>query len=192
MKTGSLRLRVAAAAVALLIVVVGVVLAAVAITYRASLRSDLRHRLLAAGAAVAAASSAGTVKQLSRGLVLEGIATTVVSPQSAPSQQNRASGSPVNPGAVTATGSLLSLTEVLPDRTVVTFTASDAAASRSIVSLLRLEAAIGLAGLAGAVLVALAAARTDQPAPVQCRRPSQRSGCRPDRRIRRVGTPRRS
>jgi signal transduction histidine kinase len=149
--------RVTVVTAAILFAVVSVVLVAVAVTYQSRLRSDLRHRLLVAGTTVSRTGSERMARQLSSGLALEGIATRIDPYPPAAHTDKRAAAlrsPPIKPGAaITQSGTLLSLTEQLPDGARVTFTASDGANRRSFTDLVALESVIGLAGLAVAVLL---------------------------------------
>jgi signal transduction histidine kinase len=164
MRTRSLRLRVTVVTTAILFAVLSVVLVTVALTYQSRLRSDLRHRLLVAGTTVSRDGSEGTAQRLSSGLALEGIATHIDhNPPTAPTNKNGAAlrSAPIKPGAsIVQTGALLSLTEQLADGARVTFTASETANSHSFTDLLALEAAIGVAGLAVALLLVVAISHT--------------------------------
>jgi len=138
-----------AVTVALLVVILGVVITAVTLTYRASLQSDLRHRLSSAGAAVARSGSTATATDLAQGLALEGIATSIDKGQRPAPSGKAAAPAPVKTGTdISSRGGLLALTEVLPDGSRVTFSASQARISRSIDRLLVLQIAVGLAALA--------------------------------------------
>lgn len=164
MTTGSLRARVTLVTLGLLVVVLSVVVTVVTLAYRSSLQRDLRRHLTAAGTAVRRAGSGKAAKDLTRGLALEGIATTIgeVSQPLPPGKglpgQRRA---PVKPGtSVSSKGSLLVLDEVLPDGTRVTFAASNGPIARAVRRLLVIEVAVALAALALAALLVLRGMKT--------------------------------
>jgi two-component system, OmpR family, sensor kinase len=153
-RTASLRARVTLVTLGLLVAVLAVVITSVTLGYEAHLRSDLRNRLTAAGEAVARAGSASAATGLTRGLALEGIATTVQKGAGPLPPGKDARPAPTKTGAsIESIGSMLMLTQVLPDGTRVSFSASGAQASRSIRDLLALEFGVGLAALVVAGLL---------------------------------------
>jgi signal transduction histidine kinase len=162
MKTGSLRTRVTVITLSLLAVVLAAVVAAVTLAYRAKLESDLRGRLTAAGAAVVRSGSGDTAKQVSQGLALEGIATRIQLART-PLPAGKAHG--VTPplkigGSIQTRGSLLVLSEVLPDGTEVIFSASRTNVDHAVNSLLRVEVLVAAAALVLAALLVLRGTRT--------------------------------
>jgi signal transduction histidine kinase len=162
MKTGSLRTRVSLITLTLLTVVLAVVVAAVTLAYRSKLDGDLHRRLAAAGAAVERARSGAAAKPLVQGLALEGIATSIGSAvQSLPAGKKGLASPPIKTGSFIRTrGSLLVLSEVLPDRTEVTFSASRSSVDRAVMSLLRVELLVAACALAVATLLVLRVTRT--------------------------------
>jgi two-component system, OmpR family, sensor kinase len=145
MKTGSLRTRVILTTLALLAIVLAAVVTAVTLAYRAKLNGDLRNRLTAAGAAVERAGSAPAVKPLIPGLALEGIATRfAAAPGTGPTQTG---------STIQTHGSLLTLDEVLPDRTRVVFSASSASIDHAVTDLLLVELLVAAAALALAAIL---------------------------------------
>jgi signal transduction histidine kinase len=162
MKTGSLRTRVSLITLALLAVVLVGVVTAVTVAYRSKLDGDLRTRLAAAGTAVQRAGSGAAAKPLVRGLALEGIATTIGSAaQPLPAGKGGPAEGPLKTGSFIRTrGSLLVLSEVLPDGTEVTFSASRGSVDRAVTSLLRVELLVAAAALALATLLVLRVTRT--------------------------------
>lgn len=157
MKTDSLRARVTLVTLALLALVLAGVVAAVTIAYRSSLQDDLRNHLTAAGKAVERAGSADAGKELIPGLALEGIATRISDTNPPPAAKKfPGQRTPTKPGSSISThGSLLSLQEVLPDGTRVSFSASNAPIGRAVKRLLLVEVAVALAALALASLLVL-------------------------------------
>ena len=138
MSSGSLRTRVSATTLAILAAVLVAVVTAVTLAYRSKLDGDLRNHITHAGAVVERAGSARDVKPLIPGLALEGIATRFTA---APGT------GPAKPSATVQTRrSLLTLTEVLPDRTRVVFSASQASIDHAVTDLLLVE--ILVAGVA--------------------------------------------
>src|SRR5207249_231183 len=128
MKTGSLRARVILTTLALLAIVLVAVVTAVTLAYRAKLNGDLRDRLTNAAAAVERTGSAPAVKPLIPGLALEGIATRfVAAPGAGPTKTS---------STIQTHRSLLTLDEVLPDRTRVVFSASRASIDHAVTNLL--------------------------------------------------------
>jgi signal transduction histidine kinase len=146
MKTGSLRARVIVTTLALLAIVLAVVVTAVTLAYRAKLNGDLHNRLAAAGAAVERAGSAPAAKPLIPGLALEGIATRfAAAPGTGPTKSS---------STIQTHGSLLTLDEVLPDRTRLVFSASRASIDHAVTDLLLVELVVAAAALAlGTILV---------------------------------------
>jgi two-component system, OmpR family, sensor kinase len=152
MKTGSLRARVALTTLALLAIVLAAVVAANTLAYRAKLNGDLRRRLTAAGGAVEHAGSAPAVKPLIPGLALEGIATRfAAAPGNGPSKTS---------STIQTHGSLLTLDEVLPDRTRVVFSASRGSIDHAVTNLLVVELLVAVSALALAILLVLRGTRT--------------------------------
>ena len=152
MKTGSLRARVSLTTLALLAIVLAAVVTAVTLAYRAKLNGDLRNRLAAAGAAVERAGSAPAVKPLIPGLALEGIATRFsAAPGTGPTKTS---------STIQTHGSLLTLDEVLPDRTRVVFSASRASIDHAVSNLLIVELLVTAGALALATLLVLRGTRT--------------------------------
>jgi signal transduction histidine kinase len=163
MKTGSLRARVILTTLALLAIVLAAVVTAVTLAYRAKLDGDLRSRLAGAGAAVERAGSAGDAKPLLPGLALEGIATRFGGSAAAPKPAGTVAPAtvPAKTGSTIQThGSLLTLDEVLPDRTQVSFSASRASIDHAVTNLLLVELLVAAAALALATLLVLHATRT--------------------------------
>jgi two-component system OmpR family sensor kinase len=152
MKTGSLRTRVIVTTLALLAIVLAGVVTAVTLAYRAKLDGDLRNRLTKAGAAVERAGSAQAVKPLIPGLALEGIATRFAA---APGTGPTKTGS-----AIQTHGSLLTLDEVLPDRTRVVFSASRTSIDHAVTNLLLVELLVAAAAFALATVLVLRGTRT--------------------------------
>jgi signal transduction histidine kinase len=145
MKTGSLRARVILTTLALLAIVLAAVVTAVTLAYRAKLNGDLRNRLTNAAAAVDRAGSAPAVKPLIPGLALEGIATRfAAAPGTGPTQTS---------STIQTHGSLLTLDEVLPDRTRVVFSASRASIDHAVTNLLLVELLVAAAAFAVATLL---------------------------------------
>jgi signal transduction histidine kinase len=161
MRTGSLRTRVSLITLALLTVVLVGVVTAVTLAYRSKLDGDLRNRLAAAGTAVERAGSGAAAKPLVQGLALEGIATSIGSAaQPLPAGKGGPADGPLKTGSFIRThGSLLVLSEVLPDGTEVTFSASHASVDRAVTSLLRVELLVAAAALALATLLVLRVTR---------------------------------
>jgi two-component system OmpR family sensor kinase len=157
MKTGSLRARVALTTLAVLAIVLAGVVTAVTLAYRAKLDGDLHHRLAKAGAAVQRAGSAGKAKRLLPGLALEGIAIRIKPPARG---EAPASGPGKTASTIHAHGSLLTLDEVLPDGTKVSFTASRASIDHAVTNLLLVELLVAAAALLLATLLVLQGTRT--------------------------------
>jgi signal transduction histidine kinase len=157
MRTGSLRDRVAVVTLSLLAVVLAAVVAAVTIAYRSKLDGDLRGRLVAAGASVEHAKSGGGAKPLVQGLALEGIATSIGSAsQTLPQGKGAPALAPLKTGSsIESRGSLLVLSETLPDGTRVVFSASHASVDRAVRSLLLVELLVALAALGVAAVLVL-------------------------------------
>ena len=152
MKTGSLRARVTLTTLALLTIVLAAVVTAVTLAYRAKLDGDLRSRLTAAGTTVERAGSARAVKPLIPGLALEGIATRfAAAPGTGPGKTR---------SRIESHGSLLTLDEVLPDRTRVVFSASRASIDHTVRNLLLVELLVAAGALALATLLVLRGTRT--------------------------------
>lgn len=152
MKTGSLRTRVTVTTLVLLAIVLAVVVTTVTFAYRARLDNDLRGRVTRAGAAVERAGSAAAVKPLIPGLALEGIATRfTAAPGTGPARTS---------ATVQTHGSLLTLDEVLPDRTRVIFSASRASIDHAVTSLLLVEVLVAAAAFALATILVLQGIRT--------------------------------
>jgi two-component system, OmpR family, sensor kinase len=152
MKTGSLRARVILTTLALLAIVLAAVVTAVTLAYRAKLNGDLRDRLTNAAAAVERAGSAPAVKPLIPGLALEGIATRfVAAPGTGPTKTS---------STIRTHGSLLTLDEVLPDRTRVVFSASRASIDQAVTDLLLVELLVAAAAFALATLLVVRGTRT--------------------------------
>jgi two-component system, OmpR family, sensor kinase len=152
MKTGSLRARIIATILALLAIVLAVVVTAVTLAYRARLDGDLRSRLTHAGAAVERAGSAPAVKPLIPGLALEGIATRfAAAPGTGPANTS---------STIQTHGSLLTLDEVLPDRTRVVFSASHASIDHAVTDLLLVELLVAAAALALATILVVRGTQT--------------------------------
>jgi signal transduction histidine kinase len=162
MRTGSLRARVSLITLALLTVVLVGVVVAVTLAYRSKLDSDLRTRLTAAGTAVERAGSGDAAKPLVQGLALEGIATSIESAaQPLPAGKGGPADGPLKTGSFIRThGSLLVLSEVLPDGTEVTFSASHDSVDRAVASLLPVELLVAAAALALATLLVFRVTRT--------------------------------
>jgi len=160
--TGSLRRRVAIAALALLALVLGGVVTAVTLAYREKLDGDLRSRLLAAGSAVERAGSGTAAKPLIQGLALEGIATRIgVAANPLPAGKGGPAPAPTKTGLTIQThGSLLVLVQILPDGTEVIFSASRASMDSAVTSLLVVETLAALAALAIAALLVGRVTRT--------------------------------
>jgi signal transduction histidine kinase len=156
MNTGSLRARVTLATLALLLLVLIAVVTAVTLVYRASLDRELRHQLGVAATQFGNAPSDESVKLLTRSLALQGIAATVERGQRPlPVDKQRMSGiRPVKPGSeITTQGSLLVFTDVLPNGTRITLSASSARIGEAVRRLLLIELAVALAALALAALL---------------------------------------
>jgi signal transduction histidine kinase len=152
MKTGSLRARVIVTTLALLAIVLAGVVTAVTLAYRAKLDGDLRNRLTKAGAAVERAGSAPAVKPLIPGLALEGIATRFsAAPGTGPTKTS---------STIQTHGSLLTVDEVLPDRTRVVFSASRASIDHAVTNLLIVELLVTAGALALATLLVVRGTRT--------------------------------
>jgi len=152
MKTGSLRGRVIFTTLVLLAIVLTAVVTAVTLAYRAKLNGDLRNRLAAAGDTVGRAGSARAVKPLIPGLALEGIATRfAAAPGTGPTKTS---------STIETHGSLLTLDEVLPDRTRVVFSASHASVDHTVTNLLLVELLVATGALALATLLVLRGTRT--------------------------------
>jgi two-component system OmpR family sensor kinase len=152
MKTGSLRTRVILTTLTLLAIVLAAVVTAVTLAYRAKLNGDLRDRLTNAAAAVERAGSAPAVKPLIPGLALEGIATRfAAAPGTGPTQTG---------STIQTHGSLLTLDEVLPDRTRVVFSASSASIDHAVTDLLLVELLVAAAALALAAILVVRGTRT--------------------------------
>ena len=152
MKTGSLRARVIVTTLALLAIVLAAVVTAVTLAYRARLDGDLRSRLTNAGSAVERAGSASSAKRLLPGLALEGIATRFAAPPG--------TGPTKTSSTIQAHGSLLTLDEVLPDRTRVVFSASRGSIDHAVTNLLLVELLVAAAALALATLLVVRGTRT--------------------------------
>jgi signal transduction histidine kinase len=152
MKTGSLRARVVLTTLALLVIVLAAVVTAVTLAYRAKLNGDLRNRLAAAGVTVERTGSARAVKPLIPGLALEGIATRFVAPPG--------TGPTKTSSTIQTHGSLLTLDEVLPDRTRVIFSASRASIDHAVSDLLLIELIVAGAALALATILVVHGTRT--------------------------------
>jgi two-component system OmpR family sensor kinase len=152
MNTGSLRARVTVTILVLLAIVLAIVVTTVTLAYRARLDGDLRSRVTHAGAAVERAGSARTVKPLILGLALEGIATRfTAAPGTGPAKTS---------STVQTHGSLLTLDEVLPDRTRVVFSASRASIEHAVTDLLLVEVLVAAAALALATILVVYGTRT--------------------------------
>ena len=152
MKTGSLRARVTVTTLVLLGIVLAVVVTTVTLAYRARLDNDLRGRVTRAGAAVERAGSAAAVKPLIPGLALEGIATRFnAAPGTGPARAS---------ATVQTHGSLLTLDEVLPDRTRVVFSASRVSIDHAVTSLLLVEVLVAAAAFALATILVIQGTRT--------------------------------
>jgi two-component system OmpR family sensor kinase len=152
MKTGSLRARVTVTTLALLGIVLAVVVTTVTLAYRAKLDGDLRKRVTRAGAAVQRVGSAAAVKPLIPGLALEGIATRfTAAPGTGPTKTS---------STVQTHGSLLTLDEVLPDRTRVVFSASRASIDHAVTDLLLVEILVAAAAFALATILVVQGTRT--------------------------------
>jgi signal transduction histidine kinase len=162
MKTGSLRARLILINLALLAIVLAAVVSAVTLAYRAKLDGDLRNRLTAAGALVERAGTGGAAKRLLPGLQLEGIATSFSGTRAAPPAGGKAG--VTAPGKAASTirsrGSLLTVHEVLPDGTYVTFSASRASIDHAANNLLLVELLVAAAALALATLLVVQGTRT--------------------------------
>lgn len=145
MSTGSLRNRVSVTTLAILAVMLAAVVTAVTLAYRSKLDDDLRSRITQAGAAVERAGSARAVKPLIPGLALEGIATRVTA---APGT------GPTKPSSTVQTrGPLLTLAEVLPDRTRVIFSARRTNIDHAVTDLLLVEILVAAAALVLATIL---------------------------------------
>ncbi|MGH2998962.1 MAG: histidine kinase dimerization/phospho-acceptor domain-containing protein, partial [Gaiellaceae bacterium] len=157
MKTGSLRARVIVTTLALLAVVLAAVVTAVTLAYRAKLDGDLRSRLSAAGTVVQRAGSGGAAKELLPGLALEGIATSFAGSKALahPARKGTAIRSPIR-----TRGSLLTLHEVLPDGTRVSFSASRASIDHAVTNLLLVELLVAAVALTLAALLVFRITRT--------------------------------
>jgi two-component system, OmpR family, sensor kinase len=152
MKTGSLRARVTVTTLAVLAIVLAVVVTTVTLAYRAKLDGDLRNRVTRAGAAVERVGSAAAVKPLIPGLALEGIATRfTAAPGTGPTRTS---------STVQTHGSLLTLDEVLPDRTRVVFSASRASIDHAVTDLLLVEILVAAAAFAVATILVVQGTRT--------------------------------
>lgn len=152
MNTGSLRARVTVTTLALLAIVLAVVVTTVTLAYRDRLDGDLRGRVTRAGAAVERAGSAAAVKPLIPGLALEGIATRfTAAPGTGPTKTS---------STVQAHGSLLTLDEVLPDRTRVVFSASRASIHHAVADLLLIEILVAATAFALATILVVQGTRT--------------------------------
>ena len=157
MRTGSLRLRVTVVTLAILVAALTAFSITVTVLYRNGLERDLRHRLLAGGAALSQAPPDG-VKQLIAGLALEGIDFRV----------NRHAGNvvikgglkkpaPAKPASVGSHNGLLTLVVPLqsePGATAV-LTASQASIDSAVRRLMLIEALVALAIVALASVLLL-------------------------------------
>jgi two-component system OmpR family sensor kinase len=152
MKTGSLRARVALTTLAVLAIVLAGVVTAVTLAYRARLNGDLRHRLSNAGTAVERAGSATEAKRLLPGLALEGIAIRFAAPPG--------TGASKTSSKIQTHGSLLTLDEVLRDRTRVVFSASRSSIDHAVTNLLLVELLVAGLALALATLLVFQGTRT--------------------------------
>jgi two-component system, OmpR family, sensor kinase len=153
-KAGSLRLRVTLATLAALAVVLTAVVTAATLLYRSSLQRDLRRQLDNAATAFEQSWPAAP-KQLIASLALEGIATDL-HPGPEPLPPGKAGGPPPPTKVgrtVSARGSLLVLTDVLPDGTWVTFSSSRARIGHSVVRLLLFELLAAFIALGAAALL---------------------------------------
>jgi len=157
MKTGSLRARVALTTLTVLGIVLAGVVTAVTLAYRAKLNSDLHSRLTKAGSAVQRAGSAGQAKRLLPGLALEGVAIRIKPP---PGAVAPATGPGKTASTIHAHGSLLTLDEVLPDGTKLSFTGSRASIDHAVTNLLFVELLVATAALLLASLLVLQGTRT--------------------------------
>jgi two-component system OmpR family sensor kinase len=152
MSTGSLRARVSVTTLAILAIVLIAVVTVVTVAYRSRLDGDLRTRVAHAGAAVERAGSARAVKPLIPGLALEGIATRfTAAPGTGPTKTSL---------TVQTHGSLLTLTEVLHDRTRVVFSASRASINHAVTDLLLVEILVAAAAFALAAILVTHGTRT--------------------------------
>jgi signal transduction histidine kinase len=152
MSTRSLRARVSVTTLAILIIVLAAVVTAVTIAYRSKLDDDLRGRLTHAAAVVQRAGSARDVKPLIPGLALEGIATRfAAAPGTGPTRPS---------STVRTRGSLLTLAEVLPDRTRLIFSASRTSIDHAVTDLLLVEIFVAAAALLLATVLITHGTRT--------------------------------
>jgi two-component system OmpR family sensor kinase len=152
MRTGSLRRRVIVITVALLAVVLVAVVTAVTLAYRAKLDGDLRNRLTSAASAVERAGSGYKLKALIPGLALEGIAVLGEGPGPV--------ARPKSGSTVQTHGSLLTLDEVLPDGTRLSFSASRASIDHAVTNLLLVELLVAAVALVLATVLVLQGTRT--------------------------------
>jgi signal transduction histidine kinase len=151
MSTGSLRRRVSVTILALLAVVLVAVVSTVTLAYRSKLDGDLSGRVMHAGAVVERAGSAPDVKPLIPGLALEGIATRfAAAPGTGPTGTS---------STFQTRGSLLTLSEVLPDRTRVVFSASRASIDHAVTALLLVEILVAVAAFALAAILVVQGTR---------------------------------
>ena len=157
MKTGSLRARVILTTLALLAIVLAAVVTAVTLAYRTRLDGDLRNRLTKASAVVRRAGVSADAKPLIAGLSLEGIATSIKPPARTGPPPTR---SDKTHSTIQTHGSLLTLTEVLPDGTNVTFSASRTSIDHAVTNLLLVELLVAAAALALATLFVVRGTRT--------------------------------
>ena len=156
MRTGSLRTRVTLAIVFALVVVLAGVIAMVTIAYRASREGDLADRLRAAGDVFANTPAGPATKLLVANLAREGIAVEFSAGQAAspdPQAPHAGDSGPAASGSVTATGSLVSLDQLLPDGTLVTLSASGDEIDRSVGQLLAIELVAAIAAVVLATLL---------------------------------------
>jgi signal transduction histidine kinase len=138
--------------VPLLAVVLVAVVSTVTLAYRAKLDGDLRNRVMHAGAVVERAGSARDVKPLIPGLALEGIAIRFTAPPGT---------GPMKTSSMLRTqGSLLTLAEVLPDRTRIVFSASTASIDHAVTDLLLVEILVAVAAFGLATILVLQGTKT--------------------------------
>jgi two-component system, OmpR family, sensor kinase len=160
LKTGSLQARVVLVTMVVLTLVLAIVIAAVTVSYRASLTHDVRSRLAAASAAVERARTTDTVKGLTNGLALDGIATEVRRAPQPPQKPGGTVNAPAKTGSnVTSSGGTMHATVVLADGSEVVFTASQTAIDRTVGRLLAFELAIAVLALTLGALALLRATK---------------------------------
>jgi two-component system OmpR family sensor kinase len=157
MKSGSLRVRVILTTLAMLAIVLASVVTAVTLAYRSKLDGDLRSRLVAAGGLVERAGSAGQAKPLVAGLALEGIAAHFSGSRTPPGPARKGAKSD---STIRTRGSLLVLSEVLPDGIEISLSASSASIDHAVNNLLLIELAVAAGALVLAALLVFHGTRT--------------------------------